>query len=111
MLSPSTKKRARRQGTIRLDLITTPPGKPHDRQSFDCGKQSLNQSPASLRRAGHPAACQPGICASPSDTPQQVVGRYSLGAGSLRPPTGRRHSDADQPNARPGKAAVTRSCQ
>jgi predicted N-acetyltransferase YhbS len=66
-----------------LELIIAPLGKQHDRKSFDCGENSLNQylhryASQDIRRRVNRV-----FVASPPDTPQQVIGYYSLSAGSL----------------------------
>jgi GNAT superfamily N-acetyltransferase len=66
-----------------LDLVIAPLGKGHDRKSFDCGVPSLNQyldryAGQDIRRRVNRV-----FVASPPDAPQQVMGYYSLSAGSL----------------------------
>jgi GNAT superfamily N-acetyltransferase len=66
-----------------LDLIITALGKQHDRKSFDCGERSLNQylhryASQDIRRRINRV-----FVASLPDAPQQVIGYYSLSAGSL----------------------------
>ncbi|MCP4043482.1 MAG: GNAT family N-acetyltransferase [Gammaproteobacteria bacterium] len=68
---------------MRLELIIAPLGKQHDRKSFDCGENSLNQylhryASQDIRRRINRV-----FVASPPDAPQQVIGYYSLSAGSL----------------------------
>jgi GNAT superfamily N-acetyltransferase len=66
-----------------LELIITPLGKQHERKSFDCGERSLNQylyryASQDIRRRVNRV-----FAASPPDAPRQVIGYYSLSAGSL----------------------------
>lgn len=66
-----------------MDLIITALGKQHDRKSFDCGERSLNQylhryASQDIRRRINRV-----FVASLPDAPQQVIGYYSLSAGSL----------------------------
>jgi predicted N-acetyltransferase YhbS len=66
-----------------LELIIAPLGKQHDRKSFDCGENSLNQylhryASQDIRRRVNRV-----FVASPPDAPQQLIGYYSLSAGSL----------------------------
>lgn len=66
-----------------MDLIILPLGKQHDRKPFDCGEPSLNQY--LNRYAGQDIRRRVNriFVASPPDAPQQVIGYYSLSAGSL----------------------------
>ena len=66
-----------------MDLIISPLGKQHDRKPFDCGEPSLNQylnryASQDIRRRVNRV-----FVASPPDAPRQVIGYYSLSAGSL----------------------------
>lgn len=66
-----------------MELIIAPLGKQHDRKTFDCGENSLNQylhryASQDIRRRVNRV-----FIASPPDAPQQVIGYYSLSAGSL----------------------------
>jgi len=64
-----------------LEFIITPLGKQHERKSFDCGERSLNQylyANQDIRRRINRV-----FAASPPDAPWQVIGYYSLSAGSL----------------------------
>jgi GNAT superfamily N-acetyltransferase len=66
-----------------LELIIVPLGKQHDRKSFDCGEPSLNlylrgYASQDIRRRVNRV-----FAASTPDTPRQVIGYYSLSAGSL----------------------------
>jgi len=66
-----------------LELIIAPLGKQHDRKPFDCGEPSLNlyfhrYASQDIRRRVNRV-----FVASPPDAPRQVVGYYSLSAGSL----------------------------
>ena len=66
-----------------MELTIAPLDKQHDRKSFDCGENSLNQylyryASQDIRRRINRV-----FVASPPDAPQQVVGYYSLSAGSL----------------------------
>jgi predicted N-acetyltransferase YhbS len=66
-----------------LGLIITTLSKQHDRKSFDCGERSLNQY--IHHYAGQDIRRRIGrvFVASLPDAPQQVIGYYSLSAGSL----------------------------
>ena len=66
-----------------MELIIAPLGKQHDRKSFDCGENSLTQylhryASQDIRRRVNRV-----FVASPLDAPRQVIGYYSLSAGSL----------------------------
>lgn len=66
-----------------MNLQISPLNKDHDRKSFDCGEESLNQY---LRRyAGQDSERRISriFVASPAGNPRQVIGYYSLCAGSL----------------------------
>ncbi|MFV2056679.1 MAG: GNAT family N-acetyltransferase [Thiohalomonadales bacterium] len=66
-----------------MNLIITLLNKQHDRRSFDCGEATLNDylnryaNQDSKRHIGRV------FIASPSDSPTQVLGYYTLSAGSL----------------------------
>ncbi len=99
-----------------MDLVIAPLGKQHDRKAFDCGEQSLNQY--LHRYAGQDIKRRVNrvFAASPLDRPQQVVGYYSLSAGSLDATDlpealGRRLPKYPVPAALLGRLAVTQSCQ
>ncbi len=99
-----------------MDLVIAPLGKQHDRKAFDCGEQSLNQY--LHRYAGQDIKRRVNrvFVASPLDRPQQVVGYYSLSAGSLDATDlpealGRRLPKYPVPAALLGRLAVTQSCQ
>lgn len=66
-----------------MDLIITPLNKQHDRKTFDCGEPSLNQYLIRYANQDIKRRVSRVFIASPSDIPEQVVGYYSLGAGSL----------------------------
>ena len=66
-----------------MELLIVPLGKQHERKSFDCGEPSLNRylhdyASQDIRRRVNRV-----FAASPTDTPRQIVGYYSLSAGSL----------------------------
>jgi len=66
-----------------LELTIASLGKQHDRKSFDCGEPSLNQylnryASQDIRRRINRV-----FVASPHNAPRQVIGYYSLSAGSL----------------------------
>ena len=66
-----------------MGFVIVPLGKQHDRLSFNCGEPSLNQyfhryASQDIRRRVNRV-----FVASPPDAPQQVIGYYSLSAGSL----------------------------
>jgi len=66
-----------------LDLIITPLGKSHDRKSFDCGEQSLNEYLHQYASQDINRRINKVFVASPPETPQRVIGYYSLSANSL----------------------------
>ncbi len=66
-----------------MDLIITPLGKQHDRKSFDCGESSLNQYLHRYASQDTKRRVNRVFVASPPDAPRQVIGYYSLSAGSL----------------------------
>lgn len=65
-----------------MDLIVKPLNKQHDRKTFDCGEPSLNQY---LYRSSQDIKRRVSriFITAPSDMPEQVIGYYSLSAGSL----------------------------
>ncbi len=99
-----------------MDLVIAPLGKQHDRKAFDCGEQSLNQylhryAGQDIRRRVNRV-----FVASFLDRPQQVVGYYSLSAGSLDATDlpeaiERRLPKYPVPAALLGRLAVTQSCR
>lgn len=99
-----------------MDLVIAPLGKQHDRKAFDCGEQSLTNylhryAGQDIRRRVNRV-----FVASSLDRPQQVVGYYSLSAGSLDATDlpealGRRLPKYPVPAALLGRLAVTQSCQ
>ena len=69
--------------TVRLEITISPLGKLHDRKSFDCGEPSLNEylyryASQDIRRRVNRV-----FVAAPPTAPRQVLGYYSLSAGSL----------------------------
>lgn len=58
-------------------------GKQHDRKSFDCGEPSLNQYLNRYARQDIRRRINRVFVASPPNAPRQVIGYYSLSAGSL----------------------------
>lgn len=66
-----------------MDLIITPLGKKHERKSFDCGEHSLNQYLQCYANQDIRRRVNRVFVASPADSPRQVIGYYSLSAGSL----------------------------
>jgi GNAT superfamily N-acetyltransferase len=66
-----------------LELIIAPLGKQHDRKSFDCGEQSLNDYLHQYASQDMKRRINKVFVASPPETPQQVIGYYGLSAGSL----------------------------
>ena len=66
-----------------MEFLITPLGKQHDRKSFDCREPSLNHylhryASQDVRRRVNRV-----FVASPPSDPGQVIGYYSLSAGSL----------------------------
>lgn len=66
-----------------MGLIIAPLGNQHDRKSFDCGERSLNQYLCSYASQDIRRRVNRVFVASPQNSPRQVVGYYSLSAGSL----------------------------
>lgn len=66
-----------------MDLVITPLGKQHNRKTFDCGEPSLNQYLNRYANQDIRRRINRVFVASPPDAPQQVIGYYSLSAGSL----------------------------
>ena len=66
-----------------MDLIVLPLNKSHDRESFDCGEQSLNQYLRQYASQDIKRNINKVFVASPPRKPRQVIGYYSLSAGSL----------------------------
>ena len=66
-----------------MDFIVSPLRKSHDRNSFDCGEQSLNEYLHRYASQDIKRRINKVFIASLPDSPQQVIGYYSLSAGSL----------------------------
>jgi GNAT superfamily N-acetyltransferase len=66
-----------------LDLIISALNKSHQRKSFDCGELSLNQYLHQYASQDIKRRINKVFVASPPETPQQIIGYYSLSAGSL----------------------------
>ncbi len=66
-----------------MELIIAPLGKQHDRKSFDCGENSLTQYLHRYASQDIRRRVSRVFVASPPDAPRQVIGYYSLSAGSL----------------------------
>jgi GNAT superfamily N-acetyltransferase len=66
-----------------LDLTIAPLGKQHDRKSFDCSELSRNEYPYRYARQNIRRRVSRVFVASPADVFQQIIGYYSLSAGSL----------------------------
>ena len=66
-----------------MDLIITPLHKSHDRKSFDCGEKSLNQYLHNYANQDIKRRINKVFVASPPEKPKQIIGYYSLSAGSL----------------------------
>jgi GNAT superfamily N-acetyltransferase len=66
-----------------LDLVITPLGKRHDRQTFDCGEASLNLYLHHYANLDIRRRVTRVFVASPPGSPQRVIGYYSLSAGNL----------------------------
>ncbi|MCZ7598009.1 MAG: GNAT family N-acetyltransferase [Gammaproteobacteria bacterium] len=65
------------------DLAIVPLDKQHDRQAFDCGEPSLDQYIDRYASQDVRRRINRVFVASPLDAPRQVIGYYSLSAGSL----------------------------
>ena len=66
-----------------MELIIAPLGKQHDRKAFDCGEPSLNQYLNRYASQDIRRRVARVFVAAPPDAPRQVIGYYSLSAGSL----------------------------
>lgn len=66
-----------------MDLIISPLGKSHDRKSFDCGEQFLNEYLHQYASQDIKRRINKVFVASSPETPQQIISYYSLSAGSL----------------------------
>ena len=66
-----------------MEFLITPLGKQHDRRSFDCGEPSLNQYLHRYANQDVRRRVNRVFVASPPSNPGQVIGYYSLSAGSL----------------------------
>jgi len=66
-----------------LQLLITPLGKQHNRHSFDCGEDSLNQYLKRFARQDIQRQLNRVFVVSPSDDPELIYGYYSLSASTL----------------------------
>ncbi len=66
-----------------MDLVIASLGKQHDRKSFDCGEGSLNRYLRHCAGQDIKRRVNRVFVASTADAPGQVIGFYSLSAGSL----------------------------
>lgn len=66
-----------------MNLTITLLNKQHNRKAFDCGTASLNQYLYRYANQDIKRRVSRVFIASPSTAPEQVVGYYSLSAGSL----------------------------
>ena len=66
-----------------MELIIAPLDRQHDRKSFDCGENSLNQYLHRYANQDIRRRVNRVFVASPPEAPRQVIGYYSLSAGSL----------------------------
>ncbi|MDT8321737.1 MAG: GNAT family N-acetyltransferase [Xanthomonadales bacterium] len=66
-----------------MEVIIAPLGNQHDRKSFDCGERSLNQYLYSYASQDIRRRVNRVFISSPQNSPRQVIGYYSLSAGSL----------------------------
>lgn len=66
-----------------MELIITPLNKQHDRNGFDCGEPFLNQYLHRYATQDIKRRVSRIFVASPAGIPGQVIGYYSLSAGSL----------------------------
>ncbi len=99
-----------------MQLVIAPLDKQHERKAFDCGEHSLNQylqryASQDIRRRVNRV-----FIASPADKPKQIIGYYSLSAGSLHAADlpedrQRRLPRYPVPVALLGRLAVTKSHQ
>lgn len=66
-----------------MTLIVSPLGKSHDRKSFSCGEQSLNEYLRQYASQNIKRRINKVFVATMPEAPQQIIGYYSLSAGSL----------------------------
>ena len=66
-----------------MELIITPLGKQYERKSFDRGEPSLSQYLYHYANQDIRRRVNRVFAASPPDAPRQVIGYYSISAGSL----------------------------
>jgi len=66
-----------------LDLIISPLGNSHERESFHCGEHSLDEYLQQYASQDIKRRINKVFVASPSEAPWQVIGYYGLSAGSL----------------------------
>lgn len=66
-----------------MNLVISPLGKSHDRKSFDCGEQFLNEYLHQYAGQDIKRRINKVFVASPPEAPHQVIGYYGLSAGSL----------------------------
>lgn len=66
-----------------MELSIVPLSKEHDRKSFDCGERSLNQYLYRYANQDIKRRVNRVFVATIADAPEQVIGYYSLNAGSL----------------------------
>ena len=63
--------------------MISPLGKSHERESFNCGKHSLDEYLQQYASQDIKRRINKVFVASPSEAPWQVIGYYGLSAGSL----------------------------
>ena len=66
-----------------MELVIASLDRQHERESFDCGEHSLNQYLHRYANQDIRRRVNRVFVASPPDAPRQVIGYYSLSAGSL----------------------------
>ena len=99
-----------------LAWIEAPLGKAHDRAAFDCGNGDLNTWLQRYARQNHESGGAKTFVAVSADTPQRILGFYSLSPASLdyaRTPAVAKRGLAryDVPVYRLGRLAIDRSLQ
>lgn len=99
-----------------MQWIETAIGKHHDRKSFDCGEDALNDYLVRFARQNHESGGAKTFLACDPNNAARIFGFYSLSPASIdyaRTPQliGRKLGRYDVPVFRLGRLAVDRTCQ
>ena len=99
-----------------LDWREEPIGRHHDRTTFDCGDDTLNEYLRRYARQNHEAGGAKTFVAASSSEPARILGYYTIGPGAIefaRVPADltRRLGRYDVPVFRLGRLAVDRAAQ